>query len=52
MYPLLLVLLYFLLNILGIFIVLILYGALRFRFFLKMPIKYLKVLVVISYLDC
>ena len=51
MYPLLLVLLYFLLNILGIFIVLILYGALRFRFFLKMPIKSLKVLVVISFLD-
>ena len=41
-----------LLNILGIFIVLILYGALRFRFFLKMPIKSLKVLVVISFGFC
>jgi hypothetical protein len=30
---------------------LILYGALRFRFFLKMSIKSLKVLIVISFLD-
>jgi hypothetical protein len=50
-YPLLLVLLYFLLNILGIFMVLILYGTLRFRFFLKMPIRSLRVLAVISFLN-
>jgi len=50
-YPLLAVLLYLALGISGLLIVLLLYVASRIRLFVKMPMKSIKVLATISFLD-